>query len=171
MISSAIFVFFNFIFYSFLGWVIEHLYSLYQSNHFKKDYFLIGPWKPMYGIAFTILVICSIAFNSNIFLMIPLSLVVPTFIEYLSGYSLKRLFNKTYWDYSSLKYNLHGFISFIFSVYWTFLCLIGIYYVQPIINKIIFIFMDFWLLVVPLLMLIFIFDFYFTIKRFDKVLS
>lgn len=42
---------FYFTVYSFLGWVLEGSYNLYSTGTFRKEGFLKGPFKPMYGCA------------------------------------------------------------------------------------------------------------------------
>src|SRR5471030_2849631 len=121
----------NFTIYSFIGWIIEGVYSFIVTGKFKKEGFLIGPFKPMYGIAFTLLILCI-----NGIPLVLLCFLIPTTVEYISGYILKHIFNKVYWDYSHLKYNIHGFVTLKFSLYLTLLSIIGIYFLQPIVYNI-----------------------------------
>lgn len=130
------FILFNFILYSLVGWVIEGVYSYIITGNFKKEGFMKGPYKPMYGIAFTILVLCDKYFNFNNIISFIIFLIVPTTVEFISGYLLKEIFNKQYWDYSKLKYNYKGLITLRFSLYWMILCYIGINLLQPIVNNI-----------------------------------
>ena len=133
------YIIFNFIIYSFIGWIIELLYNYAIRKDFKKAGFLKGPYKPMYGIAVTILILCKEIFHFNSIIMLILCFIVPSTIEYISGYLLKRFFNEVYWAYSDLKYNINGFVTLRFSIYWTVLSLIGIYIFQPYIYNNIFI--------------------------------
>ena len=55
--NYAFYIIFVFIIYSFIGWIIEKLYSFYKKNTFKNEGFLYGPLKPMYGVAMAGLVI------------------------------------------------------------------------------------------------------------------
>lgn len=126
---------FNFIIYSFMGWVIEEIYSFHVTGKFKKDGFLKGPFKPMYGIAFTYLISCDEILDINGMPLILLCFLIPTTVEYISGVILKYIFNKVYWDYSNFKYNIHGFVTLKFSLYWTFLSCIGICFFQPAIHN------------------------------------
>lgn len=126
---------FNFIIYSFIGWIIEELYSFAITKKFKKDGFLIGPFKPMYGIAVTLLVLCNEILGIDGISLILLCFLIPTTVEYISGYMLKHAFNKVYWDYSNFKYNIHGFVTLRFSLYWTLLSFIGLYYLQSAVNN------------------------------------
>lgn len=43
------------LFYSFGGWLLEGLYHLLMTGSFWKANFLLGPFKPMYGIAAVLL--------------------------------------------------------------------------------------------------------------------
>jgi uncharacterized membrane protein len=122
---------FNFIFYSFVGWILEEVYSFMLTKKFKKEGFLIGPFKPMYGIAVTLLIICNEVLDIDGIPLLLLCFLIPTTVEYISGYMLKHIFNKVYWDYSNLKYNIHGFVTLKFSLYWMLLSLFGLYYLQP----------------------------------------
>lgn len=133
------YIIFNFILYSFIGWVIEITYNYFINSSFKKEGFLKGPYKPMYGIAVTILIVFKEVFQLNkVFLLIS-CFIIPSVVEYLSGYLLKKFFDECYWDYSELKYNLDGIVTLKFSIYWTVLSLIGINIFQPFIYKIMFI--------------------------------
>lgn len=125
---------FNFIIYSFLGWVIEELYCFFVNKTFKKEGFLSGPIKPMYGIAMTTLVLLYENLKIRGIYMAVLFLIVPSIVEYISGYLLEHVFNKIYWSYSNLRFNLHGYICLKFSLYWMVLSFIGVYILQPLLN-------------------------------------
>jgi len=134
--SEIFYASFNFILYSFIGWVIEELYSFTVTKKFKKEGFLTAPFKPMYGIASTILILYNQMLDINGIPLVLLCFLIPTTVEYISGYILKHIFNKIYWDYSKLKYNIHGFVTLKFSLYWTLLSFIGIHFLQPTIYNI-----------------------------------
>ncbi|MFU7517582.1 putative ABC transporter permease [Clostridium sp. HCS.1] len=129
------FTLFNFILYSAVGFFIEGVYSYIINGTFKKEGFLKGPYKPMYGIAFTILVLLDYYYNLSILTRVIVYLIVPTSIEFISGYLLLKIFNERYWDYSDLKFNFMGLITLKFTIYWAVLCYIGIRFFQPTINN------------------------------------
>lgn len=131
--NGVVYVVFNFIIYSFIGWIIEEAHSFVVNKKFKRAGFLIGPFKPMYGIAVTLLILCNQTLGIDGSPLIILCFLIPTTVEYISGYMLKHIFNKSYWDYSHLKYNIHGFVTLKFSLYWTLLSYIGIYFLQPVV--------------------------------------
>jgi len=159
---------FNFIVYSFLGWVLENTYCIYSKNRLQEDYFLMGPMKPMYGIAMTILILYNDVLKFAFPILAVLCFVVPTTVEYISGHIMKRLFNKTYWDYSDLKYNLFGYIYPRTSIIWFLLSLAAIYYMQPTVRGFYLSNDWYWDIVTVVIMIFFAMDFTVTIKGLLK---
>lgn len=158
------YLYFIFIIYSFAGWIIEELYSKYSIGKFKKEGFLKGPVKPMYGIAMTLLIIYYDFFKIRGLSFGILCFLIPTIVEYISGYMLKHLFNKSYWDYSDLKFNLNGYVSLIFSCYWCVLSYIGVVYLNPIILRWYKIYRNFIYYILLLSFIIFIADLMIIVK-------
>lgn len=130
------YVAFNFVFYSLFGWVLEEVYCFVTRGYFKEDGFLNVPFKPMYGIAICILLILYYKFEvSNITLLI-LCAIIPTLVEYLSGYMLKEIFNEVYWSYANMKYNFQELICLRFSIYWAVLSFLTVKFFHTYLHKI-----------------------------------
>lgn len=121
---------FNFFIYGFIGWILENCFSYFKTGHIQKEGFLYSPFKPMYAIAMSILVLCSKVDNIDNYTLITLCLIIPTFVELITGLIMRVYFKKDYWDYSDLKYNYKGIICLEFSLIWTVLSLIGVKYIQ-----------------------------------------
>ncbi|WP_390888106.1 putative ABC transporter permease [Clostridium intestinale] len=156
---------FYFFVYSFLGWTLENVHSLIITSKFFKDSFLNGPFKPMYGFTSVFLIIYYYKYHSMLLFCI-LALIIPTSIEYFTGFSLKKLLNKQYWDYSDFRFQLNSYICLRFCLYWMLLSIIGIMLLHPIINYIyhlIYILWDFTYLI--FLFYIFV-DFYTSILAY-----
>lgn len=162
------YLYFTFVFYSFAGWVIEELYSKYSTGKFKKEGFLKEPLKPMYGISMTLLIIYYEFLKIRGLSFGVLCFLIPTTVEYISGYMLKHLFNKSYWDYSELKFNLNGYVSLIFSCYWCILSYIGVVYLNPIVLKWYRIYESLIDYILPLSFIIFILDLIITTNDYIK---
>jgi uncharacterized membrane protein len=126
----------------------------------------MGPFKPMYGIAFTIIIICNEVLDITGVSLIILCFLIPTTVEYISGYILKYAFNKTYWDYSDLRYNIHGFVTLRFSIYWMLLSLIGLYSIQTILNSLYIQKQDFFNVLTISGSIVLAIDFYLTLRKF-----
>ncbi|WNS45931.1 putative ABC transporter permease [Paenibacillus sp. MMS20-IR301] len=145
--------FFYFTVYSFLGWVLEGSYNLYSEGSFRKEGFLKGPFKPMYGFAPLLLLAAHDAqLVYPVFLL--LALLIPSAVEFVSGWLLKSLFQKQWWDYSGMPYQLKGHICLKFSLYWWGLSIACIYLLQPLMHLLYLLIEPVWLLLLPGVMLL-----------------
>ena len=91
--STLYYLAFNFLFYSFLGHLIEQIYARFTRGHFKSEGFLYGPFKPMYGFAMTFLIAMRYLFKVRPIAMLVLCLVIPTAVEYASGFLINTFFH------------------------------------------------------------------------------
>lgn len=166
--DTIFYLLFNFIIYSFIGWIIEEVYSYIVTGKFKGEGFLIGPFKPMYGIGFTCLIICNEVLEINGVSLVLLCLLIPTTVEYISGYMLRHIFHKNYWDYSSYKYNLYGYVTVSFSFCWMVLSFIGIYFLQPELHSIYKFGEEVFIIVTCIFLFILVLDLLLTLRQFNE---
>lgn len=152
------YILFNFVFYSFFGWILEEVYSFFTLGYFKEEGFLSIPFKPMYGIAMCILILFYYKFEVSNFFFILLCLIVPTTVEFISGYMLRHIFNLEFWCYDNQILNFKGLICLKFTLCWTVLSFLVIKYIQPHIYKFYCIFMNVNKVVMLLLLLYMIID-------------
>ena len=96
----------------------------------------MAPFKPMYGVAIGILVYLYSILRIRGVLLIISVLVIPTLIEGISGFLLRSIFHKDYWDYSDMKCNYKGVVCLRFSAYWPLLAVFVLAVLQPIVNYI-----------------------------------
>lgn len=149
--------------YAFLGWVLEGTYNWYSKGTFRKEGFLRGPFKPMYGFAPLLLLAArDLGFPFPLFLL--LALVIPSAVEYASGALLKTFFHRQWWDYSGMPYQLNGHICLKFSLYWWGLATACIYLLQPLLERI-YLFIDpLWTVMLPAAVLVFLTDLLWTFR-------
>jgi len=119
---------FRLMFYSFCGWVLEEIYQFFTKGTFIKPNFLLGPFKPMYGIA-AVLLLAVKKFGKKAFFF--WAQIISLGVEYISGLWLKKSFGLQYWDYSKSKYNLQGLICWEFAIIWIILAYGFAYLLQP----------------------------------------
>lgn len=153
--------FFYFMIYSFLGWVLEGTYNLYSNGSFRKEGFLKGPFKPMYGFSPVFLLLARDIALPTIFILL-LALVIPSLVEYVSGWLLKTAFHKQWWDYSRMSYQLHGHICLRFSMYWWGLSLACVYGIQPLMELLYAGVHKIWIVILPVAGLYFTVDLVWT---------
>lgn len=133
-----------FLIYSIIGFIIETTLKTFIFKNMNNG-ILFGPWIPVYGLGVVLIIfIMRLVFNRikvkrgiKIFLVFFLSLIVLTIIELLGGILIEKIFNKVFWDYSDLKFNLGHYIALEISLIWGIMSLVVIYLIKPIIDKII----------------------------------
>ncbi|WP_343290420.1 putative ABC transporter permease [Turicibacter bilis] len=165
MTSYLWYFMFNFFLYGMIGWIIEEIYCFAVTGHFQEDGFLYGPFKPMYAIAMSILILLQDTFRLPALLLLIPCAIVPTTVEYLSGLLTRYVFHRDYWDYHHLKFNFQGLICLQFSICWTVLTYIGIQYVQPFIRHFYEVNFSTWFVIAPFVIIAFFLDEFLTIRK------
>lgn len=107
--------------YCFFGWIFESTYVSLKQHHFVNRGFLRLPLLPLYGTGAVMMLWVSLPVKDNLLLVYCSGVVAATLLEYVTGYIMERLFKVRYWDYSSQKFNLHGYICLTSSIAWGFL--------------------------------------------------
>lgn len=105
---------------------------------------LLGYWTPIYGIgAITILLInkwlekLKINKGLKILLLFIICSITLSLMEILGGYLIRWIFHKVMWDYSNHKFNIGIYTSLEMSIMWGISSIILIYFIKPIMDKII----------------------------------
>lgn len=134
----------TFIIYSCLGHLLE---IIFQSFFIKNPIsgILFGPWTPVYGFGALIIILTYKTIfkklNLNKFLEIIIAFVVVSillsFIEWLGGILIEKIFGIIFWDYSDHRFNIGRYISLEMTLLWGILSLICYYIVNPILYKLI----------------------------------
>jgi uncharacterized membrane protein len=157
-------IIFYFTVYSFLGWLLENSYNLFTNRVFLKENFLSGPFKPMYGIA-PVLLVYVISLEPDWLSVLFLCFFIPTIVEYISGFLLKKLFHRQWWDYSDVPLNFHGHVCLPFSLCWIFLSLMSLKWLHPVIVTVFGRIDIYWDKVYVAIILYFFIDFVFALRR------
>ncbi|MCL6573134.1 MAG: putative ABC transporter permease [Bacillus sp. (in: Bacteria)] len=123
-------IIFYFTVYSFFGWLLENSYNYFTKRGFFKENFLFGPFKPMYGIA-SVFLVYLISPQTHWGVVLLLCFLIPTLVEYASGATLQKLFQRQWWDYSDTPLQLHGHICLPFSACWILLSLLCVKWIHP----------------------------------------
>ncbi len=124
-----------FFMYSFLGWVLETLYSYIVLGHFTNRGFLVGPICPIYGLGMIILITYLSKYKTNYIKLFISSAVVLTLFEYATSYFLEAQYGIKCWDYTNDLYNLNGRVCLPYSIAWGLAAIIFIGYIHKYITK------------------------------------
>ena len=132
--------YFNYFFVmSIIGHFIE---SFFYSS--KDSGILMGYWTPIYGIGTIIILLINKYIDKfkinkifKIIFLFVLSSITLAIIEAIGGYLIKWIFNLELWDYSNHKFNIGKYTSIEMSLIWGLSSIILIYFIKPLLDKII----------------------------------
>ena len=124
-----------FIVYSFIGWIMESIYRSVCEKKIINTGFLYGPFCPIYGIGAIIMFLFLNSFKDNIFLLFILGFLILSLWEYTVGWILEIIFHTKYWDYSENKYNIHGRVCLLNSIFWGLLGIAFTKIIHPLITE------------------------------------
>lgn len=127
-----------FLLFSFIGWIIDTTYSSIVAKNFKASgYYKNLPFCPIYGLG-GIVIYQSFSelskYTSTIIILLTTFLII--LLEYIGGIFCEKVLDEKLWDYSDMRFNLHGHISLLHSFYWFVLITILYYLTSPYFNSI-----------------------------------
>ena len=120
-----------FILYSFLGWVLESVFKTILQKELVNSGFLNGPFCPIYGVGAIIMFVFLQNFRGNNIILFLIGFIILSIWEYIVGFLLEKIFKTKYWDYSQYKFNIHGRVCLLNSIFWGILGVLFINYINP----------------------------------------
>lgn len=113
------------------GWVLELFFRrIFSAKKWINPGFLNGPYLPLYGCGTLILYgVCDL--ELTVWAKILLCGVLTTAAEYLSGLFFLKVMKLRLWDYRGQWGNLQGLICPLFSLLWTALGTLFLFFVFP----------------------------------------
>lgn len=107
-----------FIFGSFFGFVIETIWCLIRWRKLESRKGLIyGYFIPIYGIAGVFLTFVINVFNiSKKIVVFIASFLIGGLVEYFSSLFQEKVTGTISWDYSDMKFNLHGRVNLVYLI-------------------------------------------------------
>lgn len=109
---------FLFFVYSFLGWVMETTVATIRGRSFANRGFMALPLCAVYGAAGVLLAVTMGELKESPgFLFLGCALVC-TCLEWVSAKLLERLGGRRWWDYSSRRLHLDGYVCLTYSLLW-----------------------------------------------------
>ena len=121
-----------FFIFSFVGWLLETIYSYFVLGYFANRGFLFGPLCPIYGFGGLILIIFLEDLKKHPIQLFFVAIIVFSIFEYIIGYGLDALYNLWLWDYRNELLNINGRICLFYSIAWGVVALVFNYILFPI---------------------------------------
>lgn len=127
-----------FIIYSVAGYIIETLFGIATKGVWEsRQSFLYGPFCGIYGLGAVVMIISLQYFNQNNNRLFIGGFIVGSIVEYIVSWYGDVFLHIKWWDYSNMPLNLNGRICVFFSLFWGFLAIYLMSYVNPKIDKLI----------------------------------
>ena len=104
--------------YSFLGWVAETVVATIRGGRFANRGAAAGPFCFVYGTTAVLLAVGYADLRSQPVYLFFGCMLSATVVEWLTAKLLEWLHQRRWWDYSSKKFNLNGYVCLQYSVLW-----------------------------------------------------
>ena len=122
--------FWYFLFYSFLGFILEVFFAHFAGANPHRKCLRILPLCPVYGLGACSIVGAAANFTSPIVIFI-LGLILASAWEYIMAAFYEEVLGARFWDYNNLPFNVHGRVCLPFSIAWGFLSIPLVRWVHP----------------------------------------
>lgn len=132
MFYQLVWLFFAF---SFLGWVLEVVYTALRQRRYRDRGVLHGPLCLVYGITGCIVSVGLQELAGGWFFLFLGSALYATAVEWVAGHWLERYTHTRWWDYSGRRFNLDGYISLSASAIWGVLGVITVKWLTPLLLR------------------------------------
>lgn len=97
-----------FFIYAFAGWLLEVGCKLIEYKRFINRGFLIGPYCPIYGWGAVLITLLLSRYSYDPIVLFVMTVIVCMILEYITSWTMEKLFKARWWDYSKRKFNLNG---------------------------------------------------------------
>ena len=129
-------IFILFMFYSFIGWIMEIVFTWFKDKSLVNRGFLMGPYCPIYGSGCILIILLLNKYINDPFALFVMSLVICSILEYMSSYIMEKLFKARWWDYSDRKFNINGRICLETLIPFGLLGCLLMYVINPFVSNI-----------------------------------
>lgn len=97
-----------FMIYAIAGWIMEVSLKLKDEKKLINRGFLIGPYCPIYGFGAVFITLLLYRYYSDPVALFIMTVTTCGILEYLTSWTMEKLFKARWWDYSKRKFNLNG---------------------------------------------------------------
>lgn len=125
-------VFWNFMLYSFLGFLLEVAYARATGGRPNRKCLWVLPLCPVYGLGASLILFFSPPARAYPPALFFLGALTATAVEYLTAAFYETCLGVSFWNYGDLPGNLHGRVCLPFSLAWGVLSLGMVYGLDPV---------------------------------------
>lgn len=104
----------NFVIGAGIGWILEFTY---RSTSQKRLTYPSLINVQMYGLTACFMFLLAVS-DARLVYKLPMIILIPTVIEFITGYIYMKWRGIRLWDYSDKPFNIRGIVCLEFSLYW-----------------------------------------------------
>lgn len=126
-----------FVIFSFCGWLINGIRTLFEEKRFYNKGFLASPFCPSYGVG---AVICYLALNHfqyNKFILFFGSCVILSLVVILIGFFTEKVLGFKPWDFSKMKLNIGSYVTLPYTLLLGIMGTVLVGLLIPVLNSVI----------------------------------
>ena len=134
LIEKIELVFLWFMIYSVIGWLYETILCSVRERHFVYRGFLFGPYCPIYGWGALLILL----FLGKIQHVVPLffaGALLTCSLEYVTGWAMEAMFHAKWWDYSHMRFHIHGRVCLLGAVAFGSFAVLHVKYLHPFVSS------------------------------------
>lgn len=120
-----------FVIYSVIGWICEVIFCSVRAKKLVNRGFLNGPYCPIYGAGVMLMITFLRGIENPIALFLAGALLTST-LEYVTSWTMEKLFHARWWDYSSNFLNINGRICLLGAFIFGSMSLIAVRLIHPV---------------------------------------
>ena len=120
-----------FLIYSFAGWCLEVCAAAARRRRFVNIGYLNSPFCTIYGLSAAAFALFLPELTGRPLFLFLGGMIIASFLEYVSGVLLERIFGRKWWDYSGRKWNIGGYVCLFNSVLWGIGAVVSMKWLNP----------------------------------------
>ena len=121
--------------YSFIGWCAEVCIAVVHKRKFINRGFVSGPLCPIYGTGAVAFAVFLPDLKDSFFFLFLGGAILASFIEFITGVLLEKIFHKKWWNYSNIRFNFDGYICLRYSLLWGLFAVLLICFANPFLTS------------------------------------
>lgn len=127
-----------YVIYSFIGWCGEAAVAAVRRHKFINRGFVNGPLCPIYGAGAVAFAVFLPELENRIIFLFLGGMIVASFIEYITGRLMEKIFHKKWWDYSGQRFHVEGYVGLASSAVWGACAVLAVKFLNPLFCKLVY---------------------------------
>ncbi len=130
-------LFLIFLFWGFVGWLIEVVDMRIEAGEFQNRGFLHMPFCPIYGVGMAFASALLKSVTDSYWILFSFGVIFCSVFEYIVGGILEKLFHTKWWDYSHMRFNIKGRVCLRNALLFGVGSILVFHYIEPIVERVI----------------------------------